>query len=73
LDQKIKPAAMASTGESAMEKAYATFAQYEQMQGVIKDLLIKANQAKNNGQWGKAQAILWELRRITRNNYAIKI
>ncbi len=44
------------------------FTQYDRMQWNIRQLLKEANEAKDKGQWKKAEILLWQLRSITKDN-----
>ena len=50
----------------ALKEAFEGFVHNDDVYRRIKQLLKEAHAAKDKGQWGKAETILWEVRRITR-------
>jgi hypothetical protein len=73
MDEIINPADVDLEKEIALKESIEAFAQHDHMNWNIKQLLKEANDAKEKGQWEKAQKILWELRKITRNNIDTRI
>jgi predicted RNA-binding protein associated with RNAse of E/G family len=53
-------------GEHALEEAIIASDQHEKRYQRIKQLLKESNEAKEKGQWKKAQGLLLELSKLTR-------
>jgi hypothetical protein len=54
--------------QSALREAIDVFGDHEKLSKKIKQLLNESNDAKNKGQWKKAQDLLFELQKVTKNN-----
>jgi hypothetical protein len=63
-----KPAGVDLKKQYDLNKDIEAFARCNDMHWNIKRLLKEAKDAKDNGEWEKARAILYKLRYITRDN-----
>ncbi len=66
LEGKVEPPVSAPKGGLALEAAFEDSNQHERLYDKIRQLLKEANAAKDNGQWQKAQNLLWELRKTSK-------
>jgi hypothetical protein len=66
MDRITNSGTVMTENEMVLEDVDQSIAQYEKLRIRISQLLKESNEAKEKGQWQKAQNLILEIRKITR-------
>lgn len=68
MERTVQFGTQEAAGTLAFQNTNPAFERYEQLHSRIKQLLQASNDAKDQGNWKRAQEILLEVRRLTKDS-----